>query len=92
MLYEVITAEHPEYHEKVSLVMIVVPSRDRITSYNVCYTKLLRRIDLDYLVFRIDGGMKALNPAYSSGKQRYPILNPNFKRDFTFHLAVGYPF
>ena len=50
------------------------------------------RIDLDYLVFRIDGGMKALNPAYSSGKQRYPILNPNFKRDFTFHLAVGYPF
>ena len=50
------------------------------------------RIDLDYLVFRIDGGMKALNPAYSSGKQRYPIINPNFKRDFTFHLAVGYPF
>lgn len=50
------------------------------------------RIDLDYLVFRIDGGMKAFNPAYSSGKQRYPILNPNFKRDFTFHLAVGYPF
>jgi len=50
------------------------------------------RIDLDYLVFRIDGGMKALNPAYSTGKQRYPILNPNFKRDFTFHLAVGYPF
>ncbi|WP_321480048.1 BamA/TamA family outer membrane protein [uncultured Bacteroides sp.] len=50
------------------------------------------RIDLDYLVFRLDGGMKALNPVYSNKKERYPILNPNFKRDFTFHLAVGYPF
>jgi len=25
--------EHPEYHEKISLVMIVVPSRDKVASY-----------------------------------------------------------
>lgn len=50
------------------------------------------RLDFDYFVLRFDGGMKALNPAYSSGKDRYPFLNPNFGRDFTFHFAVGYPF
>jgi hypothetical protein len=35
--------------------------------------------------------MKALNPAYH-GKERYPILNPDFSRDFALHFAVGYPF
>lgn len=50
------------------------------------------RLDFDYFVLRFDGGMKAVNPAYASGKDRYPVLNPNFGRDFTFHFAVGYPF
>ncbi|WP_321437098.1 BamA/TamA family outer membrane protein [uncultured Bacteroides sp.] len=50
------------------------------------------RLDFDYCVFRFDGGMKAINPAYSSGKDRYPIINPDFSRDFAFHLTVGYPF
>lgn len=50
------------------------------------------RFDFDFFVLRLDGGMKALNPEYSSGKLRYPVVNPNFKRDFTFHFAVGYPF
>lgn len=50
------------------------------------------RLDLDYLIFRLDGGMKAVNPVYSTGNDRYPILSPSLKRDFTFHLAVGYPF
>ncbi|MEG1562469.1 MAG: BamA/TamA family outer membrane protein, partial [Bacteroides sp.] len=50
------------------------------------------RLDLDFFVLRFDGGMKALNPVYQSGKNRYPVIHPNFGRDFTFHFAVGYPF
>lgn len=49
------------------------------------------RFDLDFLILRFDGGMKAVNPMYT-GKGRYPIVSPDFKRDFTFHFAVGYPF
>lgn len=50
------------------------------------------RLDLDFFVLRFDGGMKAINPVYKSGKDRYPITHPNFSRDFAFHFAVGYPF
>ncbi|MGL5980190.1 MAG: BamA/TamA family outer membrane protein [Phocaeicola sp.] len=49
------------------------------------------RLDLDFLVLRFDTGMKAINPMYS-GKDKFPIGRPNFKRDFAFHFAVGYPF
>lgn len=50
------------------------------------------RLDLDFFVLRFDGGMKAINPVYDSGKKRYPIIHPDFSRDFAFHFAVGYPF
>lgn len=50
------------------------------------------RLDLDFFVLRFDGGMKAINPVYESGKDRYPIIHPDFSRDFAFHFAVGYPF
>lgn len=50
------------------------------------------RLDLGFIIVRFDGGMKAINPAYDSGKLRYPIVYPNFKRDFAWHFAVGYPF
>lgn len=50
------------------------------------------RLDLDFFVLRFDGGMKAINPVYEKGRLRYPIFHPNFKRDFAFHFAVGYPF
>lgn len=49
------------------------------------------RFDLDYLIIRFDGGMKAINPMYT-GKDKYPFLKPKFDRDFAFHFAVGYPF
>lgn len=48
------------------------------------------RLDLDFFVLRFDGGMKAINPA--RGGIRYPIAHPDFRRDFAFHFAVGYPF
>ncbi len=50
------------------------------------------RLDLDFFILRFDGGMKAINPIYESGSDRYPILSPKFSRDFAFHFAVGYPF
>lgn len=50
------------------------------------------RMDLDFFILRFDGGMKAVNPVYEKGRNRYPILHPNFGRDFAFHFAVGYPF
>jgi len=49
------------------------------------------RFDLDYLILRFDGGMKAINPM-KTGKDKYPFVRPNFNRDFAFHFAVGYPF
>ncbi|WP_455672830.1 translocation and assembly module lipoprotein TamL [Phocaeicola sp.] len=49
------------------------------------------RFDLDYLILRFDGGMKAINPM-EAGKGRYPLIRPRFSRDFAFHFAVGYPF
>ena len=49
------------------------------------------RFDLDYLIIRFDGGMKAVNPM-RTGKDKYPFLRPKFSRDFAFHFAVGYPF
>ena len=50
------------------------------------------RFNLDYFVLRFDGGMKAVNPSYTSQRQHFPIIHPKFKRDFTFHFAVGLPF
>ena len=50
------------------------------------------RFDFDFVVLRFDGGMKAVNPVYSNRKEHYPIIHPDFRRDFAFHFAVGYPF
>lgn len=50
------------------------------------------RLNFGYFILRLDGGMKAINPAFSSGEQHYPLIHPSFKRDFTFHFAVGLPF
>ncbi|MBQ8277737.1 MAG: BamA/TamA family outer membrane protein, partial [Bacteroidaceae bacterium] len=50
------------------------------------------RLNLDYFILRFDGGMKAINPSVESGSGHYPLLHPDFHRDFTFHFAVGLPF
>lgn len=50
------------------------------------------RLNLDYFVLRLDGGMKAVNPAYANRRDHLPLIHPDFSRDFTFHFAVGLPF
>lgn len=50
------------------------------------------RLNFDYFILRLDGGMKAVHPAYKDSKRHFPIVNPNFKRDFSLHFAVGLPF
>ena len=50
------------------------------------------RLNFDYFVLRFDGGMKAIDPATARGPLHYPIVHPDFRRDFTLHFAVGLPF
>lgn len=49
------------------------------------------RLDLNFLLLRLDAGMKAHNPALLKG-ERWTIFKPQFKRDFALHFAIGYPF
>ena len=48
------------------------------------------RMDFNYFLLRLDMGVKAHNPA--QGQDRWPLLNPSWKRDVAFHFSVGYPF
>ncbi len=48
------------------------------------------RFDFTYFLLRLDLGMKAHNPA--RGQEPWPLLHPRWRRDATFHFAVGYPF
>ena len=50
------------------------------------------RLNFSYFILRLDGGMKAINPAHESGRFHYPIIHPKFGRDFQLHFAVGMPF
>ena len=50
------------------------------------------RLNFNFFVLRFDAGMKAVNPAYTTRKEHFPVVYPNFKRDFAFHFAVGMPF
>lgn len=50
------------------------------------------RLNFDYFILRFDMGMKAVNPAYETSREHFPLTHPSFGRDFTFHFAVGLPF
>lgn len=49
------------------------------------------RLDFDFFLIRFDTGMKAFNPQ-KSGSEKWAITRPNFKGNFAWHFAVGYPF
>lgn len=50
------------------------------------------RLNFNYFIVRFDAGMKAINPAYTTSREHYPIIHPRLSRDFNFHFAVGMPF
>lgn len=50
------------------------------------------RVNFDYFIVRLDCGMKAINPAYTTSNEHYPIANPKLGRDLSVHFAVGLPF
>jgi len=50
------------------------------------------RLNFDYFILRFDMGMKAINPAYENQDEHWAVFHPDFKRDFSFHFAVGMPF
>lgn len=50
------------------------------------------RLNFEYFILRLDGGMKAVNPAYTDRRRHYPVAHPDFGRDFSLHFAVGLPF
>lgn len=50
------------------------------------------RLDFNFLVVRLDAGMKAYDPSGRSEYERLPLTHPVFERDLAVHLAVGYPF
>ena len=54
------------------------------------------RLDITFLVFRVDFGVKLYDPSllYESGGHPWRTV-PNglgWKNDMTFHFAIGYPF
>ena len=49
------------------------------------------RYDFGYFLVRFDTGFKAYNPE-KEGKDCWTIIHPNFKENFAWHIAVGYPF
>ncbi len=49
------------------------------------------RVNLNFLLVRLDFGMKAHNPGLPEG-QRWTVFKPDLKRDLAFHFAIGYPF
>lgn len=50
------------------------------------------RFNFGYFILRLDGGMKAVNPAVEHGAGHLPLLHPRLRRDFQLHFAVGMPF
>lgn len=50
------------------------------------------RLNFNYFILRLDMGMKAINPYYTTTKEHFPVTHPNYSRDCTLHFAVGMPF
>ena len=49
------------------------------------------RLDFNYFLLRVDMGLKMYDPS-RIGNRPWVIAHHSFKRDATFHFAVGYPF
>lgn len=47
------------------------------------------RVNLNFLLLRLDAGMKAYDPA---SDKKFVLFKPNFTDKFALHFAIGYPF
>ena len=77
MLYEVITAEIPNF---TVLILISRPVCHRITSYNVCYTKLLRCV---IYVIVIMGGLALQFTGVEKARAQFQALSAFSGTGFT---------
>ena len=51
------------------------------------------RLDATLFIIRADVGFKLYNPVYNNYTQKWRLgQNFNFKDDFAWHIAIGYPF
>ena len=48
------------------------------------------RVNLSFLLLRLDAGMKAFDPA--DPDKKFVLFKPNFTDKFAVHFAIGYPF
>lgn len=48
------------------------------------------RVNLSFLLLRLDAGMKAYDPA--DYERKFVLFKPNFTDKFALHFAIGYPF
>lgn len=48
------------------------------------------RVNLGFLLLRLDAGMKAYDPAGED--KNFVLFKPNFSDKFALHFAIGYPF
>jgi len=49
------------------------------------------RLDMNFFLLRFDCGWKGYDPG-RRGRESWAILHPNFKNNWAWHFAVGYPF
>ena len=49
------------------------------------------RLDFDFFLVRFDCGWKAYDPS-KQGRDAWAISRPNFRDNWAWHIAVGYPF
>ena len=49
------------------------------------------RLDFDFFLVRFDCGWKAYDPS-RRGRDTWQFFRPNFKENWAWHIAVGYPF
>lgn len=57
-----------------------------------CSVGLGLRFDFNFLLLRVDGGMKVYDPSGATTMEKWRIRHIDSWDDFALHLAIGYPF
>ena len=76
--------------------MRVTFGQSRIIKVNEFYKQIAvayglgLRVNLGFLLIRLDAGMKAYDPA--DRDKKFVLFKPNFTDKFALHFAIGYPF